>query len=193
MTGTFAPSQRIAQEETKAIAAVGASPFPLDIGRVINNVNSAFNPLHRDCVLDYNVAGVREGFVCLQIVLPEGMTRAFVSMLESMSGLFRCIDIKERSAASQEKTVEPDRIAENKKAVAEFTETVCALFDTLISCGIPVNEAVKRTNMTLKAQGNVWSTYSVVMDTLRAAGRFRKSKSKKKGRLTGKPVVNVRQ
>jgi len=91
-------------------------PFSVDIGRVINNLNSAFNPLHRDCQIDYKVAGAREGFICLLIVLPEGMTKAFISMLESMRGLFHCIDNKSRSAVAQERTYEPERITENRVA-----------------------------------------------------------------------------
>jgi hypothetical protein len=98
-----------------------------------------------------------------------------------MAGFFRFIDIKSRSAFAQARVHEPERVSNNKESQAEFSESVCALFDTLAAQGIPVNEAIKRTNLTLKAQGNVWATYSVCVDVLRTAGRFRKSKSKKKG------------
>lgn len=182
---TAARPKRVAQGEAKALAGDDAiatlPPFSLDIGRVVNNLNSAFNPLHRDCLLDYNVAGARDGFVCLQIVIPEGMTKAYIAMLESMTGLFRCIDVKARSAVAVEKSYDPDRIFERKQAAASFSETVCALFDSLIHEGMTVNEAIKRTNLTLKAQGNVWTTYGICTDILRKEGRFRKPKSKKKG------------
>jgi len=172
----------MAESVTRHAQNPSCSPSPLpDIGRVLCDLNSSFNPLHRDFLLDFHVAGARDGFVCLSIVLPEGMTKVFVSMLESMTGFFRFIDIKSRAAESVARIHEPERVQSTLKAQAEFSESVCALYDTLICEGIPSTEAIKRTNLTLKAKGEVWATYATVTEVLRKAGRLRKPKSKKKG------------
>ena len=150
-----------------------------DIDGLLCNVNSAFNPLHKDCLLDFHVSGARDGYVFLSIALPEGMTRAFTSMLESLSGFFRCIDIKSRSAVAQNKVHDPalrDQVEQNQ---AEFRETVCRIFDELTGQGLEVKEAVKRTNSALKDQGHPWATHGIVSQVLRSMGRFRKLKEKK--------------
>lgn len=153
-----------------------APPFNVDIERVVYDAKSMFNPLHRETMLDFQVAGVKDGKVYLSLVMPEGMTRAFVSMLESLSCFFRSMSIKARSAASEAKCFEPSKIQERKQRKADFESEVCTLFDSFIGQGQTVNDAVKHTNSTLKASGHPWATYELVRSTLRTSGRFRAKK-----------------
>ncbi len=74
-----------------------------DAERVLAEMNSSFNPLHQDFPLDFQMAGARNGYVYLSIALPEGMIRVFVSMLESLHGFFRFVDLKARVAALEGK------------------------------------------------------------------------------------------
>jgi hypothetical protein len=157
-----------------ASAAVPVAPFPsVDIERVLFDANSLFNPLHKDFMLDFHVSGVKDGYVYLSLAVPEGMTRVFVSLLESLTGLFRCINIKSRAASAVAKCVDPADALRRQDQQAEFRQLVCARFDEFISQGLSVKDAVKRTNSALKAQGNPWATYEVVQSIVRAAGRFR--------------------
>lgn len=153
-----------------------SSPYSVEIERVLYDANSLFNPLHKDFILDYHVSGVKDGYVYLTLAIPEGMTRVFVSLLESLTGFFRCINVKARSKSAQSKCIDPFEIQQRQQRQDEFRSTVCSVFDDLISQGVSLKDAVKRTNSTLKAQGSPWASYEIVQSELRAAGRFRRKK-----------------
>jgi hypothetical protein len=157
-----------------ASAAVPVVPCPsVDIERVLFDANSLFNPLHKDFMLDFHVSGVKDGYVYLSLAVPEGMTRVFVSLLESLTGLFRCINLKTRAASARAKCVDPADVLRREGQQETFRQEVLSVFDGLIGQGLTVKDAVKRTNSALKAQGNPWATYEVVQSIVRAAGRFR--------------------
>jgi hypothetical protein len=162
-----------------APATEEAAPFPVDISRVMFDLNSTFNPLHPDCAVDFHVSGAKDGYVFLSIALPEGMTRAFVTLLESLVGLVRVIDVKSRAAIAQKKAamVDPAELKKREDRQAAFRKRVCSLFDDFIAEGLEVNDAVKRTNQALKAKNHPWATYEMVKSTLRASGRFRKKQA----------------
>ena len=154
-------------------SALPVSSFSADIERVIYDANSLFNPLHKDFMLDFHVSGVKDGYVYLSLALPEGMTRVFVSLLESLTGLFRCINIKSRAASAHAKCVDPADVLRREGQQEKFRQEVLSVFDGLIGQGVTLKDAVKRTNLSLKAQGNPWATYDIVQTILRASGRFR--------------------
>ncbi|RNC68574.1 MAG: hypothetical protein ED859_09670 [Desulfuromonadales bacterium] len=153
-----------------------ALPFSLDMDRLLLDVNSQFNPLRPEFLLDFHVSGARDGFVYVSFALPEGMTRLFVSFLESMAGFFRLVDIKARSASAVVKAHDPARREKVEATHAEFRQEVCEIFDGLRGQGLDVKEAVKRTNSTLKARNHPWATFEVVQKVLRSTGRFRRQK-----------------
>lgn len=152
------------------------APSPIDIDRLIFDINRTFNPLSNDYQLNFHVSGVQDGFVCLSIALPEGMTRAFVTLLESFHGFFRCLDIKSRAASAQAKTIDPVEKEKREKLQADFLDEVCTLFDGFISQGHEKNEAVKLTNKAMKMKNHPWANYETVSSVLRSAGRFRKGR-----------------
>jgi len=151
-------------------------PFPIDVERFLYDANSLFNPLHKDFILDYHVSSVKDGNVYLSLAMPEGMTRVFMSLLESLTGLFRVIDIKAVSKAAQVKCIDPAEIMARKERQDDFQSAVCSVFDDLIRQGVSVKDAIKQTNSTLKAQGSPWATYEVVSSVLRSSRRLRKKK-----------------
>jgi len=160
----------------QAEPALTVAPLAVDINRLLFDINSTFNPLSRDCQINFHVSGVRDGFVCLSVALPEGMTRAFVSILESMQGLVRCIDIKSRAAAAQGKVIDQAEKERRERFQADFRVDVCALFDDYISQGHDRKEAVKLTNKAMKVKSHPWANHETVSSVLRAAGRFRKAR-----------------
>jgi len=164
----------------KTLAPVPA-PFPVDFERVAYDVNRMFNPLHTEFALDYHVSDVRDGYVFLSLALPVGMTKAFVSFLESMSGFFRFIDIKSRAVSAQVKVRSPEDQAKCDRLQATFREDVLCLFDGFIGQGLDAKEAVKRTNAALKAQHNPWATYDIVLGVVRSSGRFRTKRGRPQG------------
>jgi adenine/guanine phosphoribosyltransferase-like PRPP-binding protein len=90
--------------------------------------------------------------------------------------LFRCLDIKSRSAVSQVKAYDlAERTAVSDRATA-FSKKVVALFDDFIAKGNTVLDSTKLTNRALKAESHPWATYEVVAMVLRKAGKFRKKR-----------------
>lgn len=144
--------------------------------RLLLDVNSQFNPLRSDFLLDFHVSGARDGLVYVSFALPEGMTRVFVSFLQSMAGFFRFVDIKARSASAVVKAHDPAQRAEVERLQAAFRDEVCEIFDGFRVQGLDVKEAVKRTNSTLKARQHPWATFETVQKVLRSEGRFRRQK-----------------
>lgn len=156
--------------------ALPGMPSPVDINRLTFDINRVFNPLSNDCQLSFHVSGVQDGFVCLSIALPEGMTRAFVTLLESFHGFFRCMDIKSRAAVAEKKIFDPAEKEKREKLQADFLNEVCTLFDGFISQGHEKKEAVKLTNKALKVKNHPWANHETVSSVLRSAGRFRKGR-----------------
>jgi hypothetical protein len=130
--------------------------------------------LHDDYALDYRVQRAKGGYVVLSIAMPEGMTRAFLSLLQSLHGFFRFAELKERVLKSEEKAVSPSELEKRQGIRTEFEQEVCRIFDELAGQGVDRKEAVKRTNQALKAKNHPWATHEAVTAVLRSAGRFRK-------------------
>lgn len=160
----------------QAPPALPGVPFPVDFDRLIWDADRLFNPLHGDKLLDFHVSGAKDGYVCLSIALPEGMTRGFVSMLESLCCFMRAVDVKSRSASAYAKVMDPAFLEERERLHEEFKREVCALFDGFTSQGVERKEAIKRTNASLKASGSPWATFDTVQGVLRSCGRFRRAK-----------------
>lgn len=150
------------------------TPLSIDIDNVICDMNRIFNPLHKDFMLDYQVQAYRDGYVLLTIALPEGMTKVFSSMLESMSGFFHFMHIKTKTAKASSLVNDPSEIARREKLQGEFKHDTCKLFDGFISEGLSVKQAISLTNSALKEQNHPWASYDAIVRTLRATGRLKK-------------------
>ena len=156
------------------------SPPKLDVGALIYDTHTSFNPLSKEFMFDFEVSEIRDGYVVLSLALPEGMTRVFVAMLESMSGLFKFMDRKVKVAAAVEKshqrTIDPAVKAHTDKAREDFKNKVCDLYDGFMVGGHSSAEAVKLTNSALRANNHPWTGYEVVKSLIGSTGRFRKKK-----------------
>lgn len=150
------------------------TPLSIDIDNVICDMNRLFNPLHKDFMLDYQVQAYRDGYVLLTIALPEGMTKVFSSMLESMSGFFHFMHIKTKSAKASALVNDPAEIVRREKLQGEFKHDTCKLFDGFIGQGLSVKEAISLTNLALKGQSHPWANHDAITRTIRATGRLRK-------------------
>jgi len=150
------------------------TPLAIDIEHVICDMNRLFNPLHKDFMLDYKVQATRDGYVLLTIALPEGMTKVFASMLESMSGFFHFMHIKSKSVKASTAVLDPAELASRENRIAAFTDKVCTLYDGFIQQGHTVKESVSLTNSALKQLEHPWACYDSIMRVLRSSGRFRK-------------------
>jgi hypothetical protein len=156
--------------------AAGLTVPGVDISRLVYDSASAFNPLHPGCLVDYHVSAPRDGFVMVTVALPDGMLRAFVTLLDSLTGLVRFIDHKGRSAASSARAIDLDTVAERERVGLEIRATVEKVFDGHIETGASVLDALKWTNRDLKAQGHRWASYHVVQGLLSPSGRLRKKR-----------------
>lgn len=159
------------------------SPVPVgfagaDIDRLLFDLNSAFNPLHTACQVDFHVSAVKDGYVFMSIALPEGMTRAYVTLLESLNGLIRCMDVKSRAVAAQTRVHDLGEREDFETRHAAFKAKIISRYDGYIADGCDAVEATKKTNASLKAEGHPWATFEVVKGILRKAGKFRKHRKR---------------
>lgn len=166
-------------QESNALA-----PFPFDVSSVLYDANSAFNPLHNECLLDYQVADLRDGFVLVSIAMPEGMTKVFATMLESLSGFFRVLDRRSKSVAAEQRAYRQatclDELERRQRLKDDFAILVLNLFDQFRASGLNANEAVRRTNLALKEQNHPWANHHTVLGVIRASGRLRTKRGVKK-------------
>ena len=167
-------------QKNQGQAPYSTTRFEADISRALSEANRVFNPLHKDCEVSYRVFDQKNGFVVLQVALPSGMTRAFVALLESLHGLFRFMDNKARITALGSAPVDLSELEQQKQFQKNFQSKVCTLFDGFTGQGLARNEAVKRTNVALKAEKHPWANHATVSDVLRASGRFKKAKTGKR-------------
>lgn len=153
----------------------------IDINGLLCNLNSAFNPLHRDCLLDYHVDMVDRQRVCLSVIMPRDALRSFTLLLESMGGFFRVVNNKARSAHAIYKVHDIDGVTARKQLASERERLVCSVFDSFREQGHSTQESIKRTNFALKSGNGSWSSRYIVEKMLRVSGRLRQSKRRKEG------------
>jgi hypothetical protein len=150
-----------------------------DVSRLVADVSRTFNPLSRDFDLDIHARHLNGDLVQISFILPRGMTRAFVALLESMTGLVRFADNKARYAAAEIKAIDPHEIEQRRLMQQNYRDEVCALFDGFIAAGSDRQDAIKRTSRSLKAKKHPWATHDLVQETLRKEGRLKSSQPKK--------------
>ena len=163
----------IPRERRKGDPLGEGGSLAVDTSRLVNDAASSFNPLHPGCLVDYHVSAPRDGFVMVTVALPDGMLRAFVALLDSLTGLVRFIDHKGRAAASSARAIDLDAVAERERVESEIRATVEKVFDGHREAGASVLDALKWTNRDLKAQGHRWASYLVVQSILSPSGRLR--------------------
>ena len=100
--------------------AGGLAALDVNIDSMLCNLSSAFNPLHRDCMLNYHVQAVDARQVCMSVVMPNEMLSSFSMFLESMGGFFRIVNNKARSSSATIKTHDLEKLAEREQAKAAF-------------------------------------------------------------------------
>lgn len=156
-------------------------PLPdFDIQALIYRANSSFNPLAVGSSVDCRVSQVKDGLTFYELALPSDLSRFFVAFLESMTGFFRLLHVKEKHALSSElsrfKAIDPAVIAERDAFKADYVALVCSTFEDLTSQGRDTNEAIKGTLKALKAVSHPWATYEQVKGCLRSEGLLRLKK-----------------
>jgi hypothetical protein len=162
-------------------SAVGLPGLNVNMDTLLYNISSSFNPLHRDCLIDYHVKAVNPSQVCMSVVMPNEMLQSFSILMESLGGFFRVVNIKSRSSRASLKAHDLDEISDRDERIRLFRSEVCTLFEGFINQGCDKNEAIKRTNSSLKAQSNPWASWQVVENVLRSEGCLRKSGHMKGG------------
>lgn len=160
----------------KAPAIAGPSPSlpSVDVGRLVRDISQTFNPLARGFEIETHAQQLPGGLVQVSVVLPQGMTRAFVGLLESLTGLVRFVDHRAKVSAAEVKALDLGEIAERRQVLEDHRQEVCALFDRFTASGLDRKEAVRQTSQALKAANHPWATLDLVTLTLRECGRFRR-------------------
>jgi hypothetical protein len=166
-----------------ATKSVVASPIPTefavaDINRLLFDLNSAFNPLHPGCQVNFQVSTVKDGYVFLSVALPEGMTRAYVTLLESLNGMIRCMDVKSRAVAAQVKVHDIQEREDIEARMEAHKAKVVLRYEGYLADGCDQAEAIRRTNASLKCEKHPWASYDLTKQILREAGKFRKRPKK---------------
>jgi hypothetical protein len=167
--------------EPLGVAAPGSRLPVVDVGRLVGDISRTFNPLARDFALDVHASQLPGGFVRVSVVLPQGMTRAFVGLLESLAGLVRFVDHRVKISAAEVKAVDLEELADRRQLQEDHRAEVCTLFDRFTASGLDRKQAVRRTSQALKAKNHPWSTLDLVTLTLRECGRFRRGSGRPRG------------
>ena len=161
-----------------------ALPCP-DVAGLVYSAASMFDPLRSEHLVDFQVSQVKDGYVFLTVALPEGITRPFIGMLDSMIHFMRFLDQKTKIVKAEEKAKTVDLKEQERRKLANdlFNKKVCKLFDGFRESGHSVPESIKLTNSALKAKNEPWAKYTIVESILRAQGRFRRTgyKTQKRG------------
>jgi hypothetical protein len=159
-------------------SAAGAPTLEMDMDATLYDLNVAFNPLHRDCLLDYQVTSSSASHVCMSVAMPREMLIAFSTILESMGGFFRAVSRRAKVVSAQNRILDLSIIEARKNCIESFNSECLQLFDDFVKQGHEKREAVKLTNFALKAKNSPYASNYIVEKTLRAAGRLRKNCSK---------------
>ena len=157
-------------------------PFPDRLKNFVGRNSRGFDPCHHESFLDVRVNSMRDGNVCLSVILPETMTRGFVAFLESMLGLMKTADRQAQTAVRQSRPVDLGELERTKQLKADFTDLICTTFDELRGQGLEKNEAIKQTNALLKAKKHPWANHETVRSILSTQGRLRKRSESTKRR-----------
>lgn len=123
----------------------------------------------------------KDGIVELSMSMPEGLLKSYVTLLESLQGLFKFMVVKTKYARASVKAVDPVQIANNKAFKDSYNKEVLKAYDGFIKAGHPINKAISLSNSALKAQQHPWATYDQVFQTLRQNGRLKGFKQGSKG------------
>ena len=156
----------------------GGRPLPdFDIPALVYRVNSTFNPFAAGSGIDCRVNQVKDGLTFYELALPSELSRFFVAFLESMTGFFRVLNVKEQHALATDlarfKAIDPQAIAERDAFKADYIARVCTTFEDLRSQGQETNEAIKGTLRALKSVSHPWATYEQIKSCLRSEGLLR--------------------
>jgi hypothetical protein len=160
---------------------IKATLFPNRLKHFVGENSCGFDPLHRDSFVNLRVDSLRDGNVCLSVVIPETMTRGFVTFLESMLGLMKTADRQATAAARASRPVDLAELQQAKDYRDNFTDLVCKTFESLIGQGIDKKEAIKETNALLKAKKHPWANHETVRSILSAEGKLRTVRKRPQG------------
>jgi len=154
-------------------------PFPERLKNFVGRNSRGFDPHHHESFLDVRVNSLRDGNVCLSVVIPETMTRGFVTFLESMLGLMKTADRQALTAVRQSRPVDLEELKRKDQLKTDFIKLTCDTFDGFQAQGIEKKEAIKQTNALLKAKKHPWANHETIRSILSAEGRLRRNKRSK--------------
>lgn len=168
----------VCQASTAVGRGSGNRPLPdFDITALVYQVNSTFNPLAAGSGIDCRVSQVKDGLTFYELALPSELSRFFVAFLESMTGFFRVLNVKEQHALATDlarfKAIDPQAIAERDAFKADYVARVCTTFEELTGQGQEINEAIKGALRALKSVSHPWAIYDQVKSCLRSEGLLR--------------------
>ena len=112
--------------------------------------------------------------------MPEGLLKSYVTLLESLQGLFKFMSVKTKYARAELKAYDPVEIERRKKFNDDFVQDVLEAYNGFIALGHPVKKSISLSNSALKAQKHPWATYDQVFPVLSENGRFKGVKLYKK-------------
>lgn len=105
--------------------------------------------------------------------MPEGLLKSYVTLLESLQGLFKFMVVKTKYARAEVKAHDPVEIERRKKFQDDFVKDVLEAYDRFITQGHPVKKSISLSNSALKATKHPWATYDQVFRVLSENGRFK--------------------
>ena len=142
-----------------------------DVHRANRAMQAAFNPAHRDHAFTFRISGTAEGMTFVTFAFPEGLARSLVTLVESLGGVLRSLDMKSRAAHAVVAAHEPAAEIRAEKRASELADAAVKLYDGFQRQGLDAKTALSRTNQALKASDFPWTSYETTRTILRRSGR----------------------
>lgn len=147
-------------------------PASFNMNRVIDSINTYFNPSRDEFLLKYHVTKGQDGHAYVTFVMPEGMTRGFIYTLQGIASVMRNVDNKAISIEAENKANSFEEKLVRENYVLGFSNDACAIYKRYIDAGRTQKEAISLTNKAMKAKYPN-ATYDVVVSVLRSSGSLR--------------------
>ena len=132
------------------------------------------NFVHKS-TLDFHIVSCNDGLVTLQMQVPEQFATTIPSLLSSLLDTFRLVSHRTKSLAAQARSTDPVEREKRMAAYRQYAENILKKYDSFISKGQTVRQAIHSTRDFYKAQ-NIDVLCYTIQEIARKNGRFRKKK-----------------
>lgn len=125
--------------------------------------------------LDFHILSCNDGVVTLQMQVPEQFVNTIPSLLSSLYDSFRLVSHRTKSVSAQVRANDPAEHEKRMAAYRQYAENILKKYDSFISKGQTVRQAIHSTRDFYKSKNMDVLCYTI-QEIARKNGRLRKKK-----------------